>query len=302
MNQVRTVVVNNIAHTLRNTVRGCFGEEIHTQIHIYDLTGTVIGVFRTLIGVGRIGKVYDSHNTRILGSLVCIGVTSKCRIDGRGRTIQHSLAYACGSDFTEVGKGLVAEARIIGTLIGTNELTNQPLFTVAAFFFHGDGDLNCGFYQIIPTVSGILIDCGLCCNSGGGSKVAHIDSQNYSVCRRGRTQNRHSVIYVTVARAKRNIPLFLSNSDLYNVAMLKTLVKKFRTVHIQDQIAVLGDLVYRGLYLNGFGNCGIIVIIGIICIVCIRCIVGDIAITTIIHCAARIIATNKHGQQHNQSK
>ena len=84
--------------------------------------------------------------------------------------------------------------------------------------------------------------------------------------------------------------------------MLKTLVKKFRTVHIQDQIAVLGDLVYRGLYLNGFGNCGIIVIIGIICIVCIRCIVGDIAITTIIHCAARIIATNKHGQQHNQSK
>ena len=302
MNQIRAVVVNNVAHTLCDTVQGCFGEEIHTQIHVYDLTGAVIGVVRTLVGVGGIGKVDDGHNACIFGSLVCIGVTSKCRIDGRRRTIQYSLANACGIDFTEVGECLVTEVCIIATLIGTNQLTNQPLFTVTAFLFHSDCNLNRGVHQIIPTVSGILIDCGLCCNSRGGSKVAHIDSQNYSVCRRGSAQNNLAVIYVTVACAKRNVPLFISNGNLYNVAVFEALVKKVRTVHIQDQIAVLGDLVYRGLYLNGFGNCGIIVIIGIICIVCIRCIVGDIAITTIIHCAARIIATDKHGQQHNQSK
>ena len=226
MDQIRAVVVNHVAHTLRDTVQGCFGEEIHTQIHIYDLTGAVIGVFRTLVGVGGIGKVDDGHNARFLSSLVCIGVTSKCGIDGRRRTIQYSLANACGIDFTEVGECLVAKARIIGTLIGANQLTNEPLFAVATLFFHGDGDLNRGFHQIIPTVSGIFLCCSLCCNSRGSGKVAHIDSQNYSVSCRSSAQNHLAVIYVTVACAKRNVPLFLSNGDLYNVAVLKALVKK----------------------------------------------------------------------------
>ena len=44
MDQIRSVVVNDKAHTRCYAAQGRFGEKIHAQIHIRYLTGAVIGV------------------------------------------------------------------------------------------------------------------------------------------------------------------------------------------------------------------------------------------------------------------
>ena len=105
----------------------------------------------------------------------------------------NTLAHARGSDHTEIGKGFVTEMRIIGALVGTNQLTDDPLLTVAALFLHSDRNLNRRFHQIIPTISRVFFGLGLFRNSGGGSKISHIDSENDSVCLTGSTQNSFTV-------------------------------------------------------------------------------------------------------------
>ena len=282
MDQIRTVVVNDKAHALCQAVQGCFGEKIHSQIHIDYLTGAVIGILRALVCVRRVGKVYNGYNACFLSRLICIGVASKVGIDGRGRTVQNTFAHTGGFDHAEVCKGFVAQVSVVSALIGTNQLTDKPLFTVAALFLHSNRNLNSGFHQIIPTITRLLVYHGLLGNTCGGSKVSHIDSENYTVRISGCTQNNFPVIYVAVARAKRNIPLFISNSNLYDIAVLKAFVVKVFAVHIQDQVAVLGDLIDRGLYLNGFVNRGITGIFSII------------GITTVVNSATWILASAKH--------